>query len=117
VTLIRTGKAAPRNVRVCDLCGQFDDHPRHILEATFDPKMASPSPEILTRLGESVDLSTPEGAQAMASLFDPTVEYRHWDCCKAAGCPDGTCDKMLAAAPEDARHGDALVAHITKDMD
>ena len=37
---------------------------------------------------------------------------RHMDCCREAGCPDGTCDEVTAGA-EDLR-GDELVQHLTR---
>lgn len=49
--------------------------------------------------------------------YDPatgTQESLHLDCCAAKGCE--SCAEVLAAAPKDAQHGDALVAHLTKDM-
>ena len=41
---------------------------------------------------------------------DPNVA-RHFDCCRTAGCPDGSCD-VLTAGAEDLR-GDDLRAHLT----
>jgi Pyruvate/2-oxoacid:ferredoxin oxidoreductase delta subunit len=39
----------------------------------------------------------------------------HLDCCAGLGC--GVCSRVLAAAPADARHGDALVGHLTEGTD
>ena len=69
--------ADARPVRSCSLCGQQDDHPRHVIAA-------------------------PDGS----------VDDRHMDCCRSAGCPDGSCGEVTKGA-EDLR-GDDLVKHLTK---
>lgn len=68
--------ADERPVRPCDVCGQEDDHPRHVL-----------------------------------AMADGSTQTRHMDCCREAGCPDGSCDEVTAGA-EDLR-GDELVAFLT----
>lgn len=42
---------------------------------------------------------------------DGGTQMRHMDCCRAAGCPDGTCELVTAGAEE--LRGDALVQHLT----
>lgn len=47
-------------------------------------------------------------------VYDPENNgdtTRHMDCCAAAGCP--VCKEVLAGAPKDARHGQALIDHLT----
>lgn len=47
-------------------------------------------------------------------IYDPTNNgdsMRHLDCCAAAGCE--SCAAQLAAAPKTARHGQALIDHLT----
>lgn len=44
-------------------------------------------------------------------LADGGTQTRHFDCCRDAGCPDGTCSE-LTAGTEDLR-GDALLEHLT----
>jgi hypothetical protein len=68
--------------QICNGCGQWDKAPRHHHMAQ-DPVS-----------GSYVDRSM------------------HMDCCSAAGCPDGTCDRILAEAGD--KRNDALVQHVTK---
>lgn len=76
--------------RVCHACGKWDFHPRHVH-------------------------SDPLNGQDL---------YLHLDCCAGRGCPltghpelhDHSCGQMLAAAPEDARHGDQLVAWLVSEQ-
>ncbi len=44
-------------------------------------------------------------------LPDGTLQTRHFDCCRAAGCPDGTCDAWADSGAADLRGAD-LLAHI-----
>ena len=68
--------AGERPVRFCDICGQEDDHPRHVI-----------------------------------AQENGTVSMRHMDCCREAGCPDGSCQEVTAGA--ESLQGDELVAHLT----
>jgi hypothetical protein len=69
----------------CHECQTFDKHPRHNI--TF------------------VDPDT----GAMQEVL------RHMDCCAAAGCPDGSCDKILEEARKTGdHHGDKLIAFTRK---
>jgi hypothetical protein len=47
----------------------------------------------------------------VAANADGTTRSMHMDCCAHVGCPDGTCDRVLAEAG-DKRHA-ALVEHLT----
>jgi hypothetical protein len=58
----------PRAKSACDDCGVTDDLPRH--------HVMIGDPEAL-----------PDGLR---------VESRHFRCCADRGCPDGTCDQILA---------------------
>jgi hypothetical protein len=73
-----------RESRVCDVCGQVDDHPRHIIHVAA-------------------------GHPVTGAPMDLTVT-RHIDCCQGAGCPDGSCDVVLGHAG--AKRGPDLVAHL-----
>jgi hypothetical protein len=57
----------PRAESACDSCGAIDSEPRH--------HIAYPDP------------GSAEGGMAVIS--------RHFACCAADGCPDGSCDKIL----------------------
>lgn len=43
----------------------------------------------------------------------PVNQLRHMDCCREAGCPDGSCDQLVAAGAEDLR-GPALVEYLMR---
>jgi hypothetical protein len=68
-----------RPLRLCDVCGQLDDHPRHVQSARGTA--ALPSREFLESLGTDVP------ATAIAQLMNPNTTVRHLDCCAAEGCP------------------------------
>lgn len=98
-----------RPLRLCDLCGGLDDHPRHVIDGVT---IGKPSDETL----EMFDLS---GApvSAIEQLFSPTVRVRHIDCCAAAGCP--VCQVTEKAT--EGKRGDELiklvVAGATRDLE
>lgn len=46
---------------------------------------------------------------------DGGTQMRHFDCCREAGCPDGSCAELTAGV-EDLR-GDALLKHLTSRSD
>lgn len=102
--------AEVRPQRMCDVCGQVDDHPRHVF--ALAPGDGVTSPEIgakaLLAAGDDADLSQ----AILAQVMDTTTIMRHMDCCKEVGCPDGTCNIVTQGA-EDLK-GDALVAHLTE---
>jgi hypothetical protein len=99
-----------RLVRVCDLCGGVDDHPRHVIAGTIPKNIASgesglsaegpfpgPSDDIMAK----VIAAAPEAdrVRLLRDLMDTTSSDRHLDCCADAGCPDGTCDRQVSDAP------------------
>jgi hypothetical protein len=99
-----------RPMRVCDLCGGYDDHPRHVIVGTGAEQVPA---EVIRALASNVDVKTAEGAAALASLMDTKSQDRHMDCCRAAGCPTGDCD-MVTLGAEDKR-GAALLGHIMQE--
>ena len=66
-----------------------------------------------TRPVRSCDLCGVEDTDPrhVVALADGGTLIRHLDCCREAGCPDGSCDVVTAGA-EDLR-GAALVNHLT----
>lgn len=91
-------------VRGCDVCGQSDDHPRHIVvDSIVNPRDP----------GKFIDIGS----------------TRHMDCCAAAGCEhDGSCAIIMAHVAvhgvkskfvkgEERLRGDDLRAHIVKHGD
>jgi hypothetical protein len=73
--------------RPCDVCGQVDDHPRHIVH---------------------VEEKHPITGQDLSLM-------RHMDCCAQAGCPDGSCDVIVDHAK--GKQGEQLRAHVVKNGD
>jgi hypothetical protein len=59
---------SPRAQSACDSCGAVDDRPKHHV-AIFGPEGSSDAPRGVSR---------------------------HFTCCSAEGCPDGSCDQILA---------------------
>lgn len=100
-----------RSLRVCDLCGGVDDHPRHVLSGLPDV-YAPPAEEIIARV---LDQAPPEHrARLLRELIDTSSQDRHMDCCREAGCPAGTCAEQTAGV-EDLR-GAGLLAHLTREV-
>ena len=91
---------ADRPLRFCDVCGQLDDHPRHVIDGVTTGK---PSDEWLAGIDTN-------GApvQAIAQLVNPSTLVRHIDCCAAAGCP--VCQGTEALT--DGHRGDELLAAL-----
>jgi hypothetical protein len=54
-----------------------------------------------------MDLPDDVKAKIVVDIADTSTQYRHMDCCRAAGCPTGECN----ALPD--LKGEALLAHIT----
>lgn len=99
-----------RHLRVCDLCGGVDDHPRHVLAGGEAGVYEPPSEEIIARVVEQAPAD--ELPRLLRELIDTGSQDRHMDCCRAAGCPAGTCGPQTAGA-EDLRGGE-LLAHLTR---
>lgn len=103
-----------RLLRVCDLCGGVDDHPRHVVVGaggSADAVIPAPSEETIEAFLRTV--SKADRARLLRDLMDVSVSDRHMDCCREASCPDGSCDVQTAGA-EDQRGAD-LLAHLTRE--
>lgn len=99
-------EAPARPVRMCDGCGGVDDHPRHT--HGLGPEDPNPtSPEIaklaIENAGEHLEA-------IITQVRDVATQVKHMDCCRADGCPDGTCH-LVTAGVEDLRGYD-LVDHL-----
>jgi hypothetical protein len=85
-----------RPLRVCDLCGGVDDHPRHVIAG------ANPDgfPRVADGVVEQVLANAPEEyrGRLLRELLDTGSSDRHLDCCREAGCPDGSCDIVTRGA-------------------
>lgn len=103
-----------RAIRVCDLCGGVDDHPRHVIAGSVPGQSVvdEPSEEIVNRVLDNAPAEL--RARLLRDLMDTGSSDRHMDCCREAGCPDGSCDQVTAGA-EDLRGAD-LLAHLTKEQ-
>jgi hypothetical protein len=95
-----------RPIRVCDLCGGVDDHPRHVLSG--DGPYPTPDQTVvdLVLANAPVDLRS----FLIGQLLDTNASDRHMDCCRSAGCPTGSCGPQTAGAEE--LRGGALLAHL-----
>lgn len=95
-----------RPVRLCDACGGVDDHPRHVFahadgDGITDPQIATAA----IKAASADDLEA-----IVAQVQDSTTVMRHMDCCRDAGCPDGTCDVVTAGAEN--KTGVELTKHL-----
>lgn len=95
-----------RPLRVCDLCGGVDDHPRHVLSGgTAFPK---PGDDIVERVLANAPAA--ERGRLVNELLDTSASDRHMDCCRAAGCPTGDCSTQTAGAEQ--MRGGNLLEHL-----
>lgn len=88
--------------RLCDVCGGYDDAPRHVRAVD---EGGVPSQEFIDSLPDGVS------ARAIAEVLDPTSVVRHMDCCAENGC--GTCSDVVVASGG-AKDG-ALVEYLTSE--
>jgi hypothetical protein len=86
-----------RQLRVCDLCGGVDDHPRHRLAGTTEGLFPAPSDEAVSKILDAAPAA--ERGRLLRELHDTSSSDRHLDCCADAGCPTGTCGPQVADAP------------------
>lgn len=76
-------------LRVCDSCGVIDETPKHMhLEA---PGAVPVNVELVTAVGARTDLSDEDRTRIIADIVDTQQILKHFACCAADGCPDGTC--------------------------
>jgi len=81
-----------RPLRICDVCGGVDDHPRHLVAAALGEIPVNQANLAKVLADNSLDPDTK--AAIVADIVDTTTQYRHFDCCTNVGCPDGTCDRL-----------------------
>jgi hypothetical protein len=97
-------------VRVCDACGGVDDHPRHTFGGGDRGAFPHVRPEAVAAVLGNPDLSDDDKGRYVAELADLSTQALHYDCCRAHGCPKGTCD-VLSAGAETLR-GPVLRDHV-----
>lgn len=102
-----------RLLRVCDLCGGVDDHPRHIDAGLLRTDVYAPPTGEIVRAVQANSSSLPQADQdrLLADLLDTSSSDRHIDCCAAAGCPNGLCDVQVAAGAG-SKTGKAMVSYL-----
>src|ERR1044072_8354764 len=81
-----------RRWRVCDICGKIDQSPRHRI--AYAPGDAPPADQALIAAVFDSDLSSEIKAAAVQELTDTSIRSAHMDCCRDAGCFDGSCDEI-----------------------
>lgn len=105
-----------RPVRMCDVCGGVDDHPRHVVGYATPPEGQAGDGRSADEVA-SIAITNAQGLggdavqQIVGQIRDDTTTMRHMDCCREVGCPDGTCNQVTAGA-ENLRGSD-LVGHLT----
>lgn len=102
-----------RLARVCDLCGGVDDHPRHVIAGAVPGAFPRPDEAIVEKVVQAADPA--DLARLLGDLFDTGSSDRHLDCCREAGCPDGSCDVQTAGAEE--LRGADLLEHLMAKAD
>lgn len=98
-----------RPLRICDVCYGIDDHPRH---QVHHPVGAVPVDQgLVTAILSREDLDPDVRAALVADAVDTTTQLRHMDCCRTAGCYDGSCHAIAETGATELRGAD-LVAHL-----
>lgn len=103
-----------RVLKVCDVCGGVDDHPRHVIAGSTADVFEPVNPAIVAAVVANAAKVAPEEEcnRLIADLLDRSSQERHMDCCAKAGCPTGACPEVMHAAGS--RRGAALLNHIKK---
>lgn len=83
-----------RPMRLCDSCGQVDDHPRHVL-ATAEGESPT-SAEVQAKALQAARDNDELFAGILEQIKDTSTTVKHMDCCAADGC--AVCRDVLAAA-------------------
>ena len=98
-----------RPTRMCDTCGGVDTAPRHVIGLGPD----DPNPTAPDIAQAALKAAGTDNAGILAQVMDTSTQVKHMDCCRADGCPDGSCDEVTAGAEK--LRGTALLKHITKE--
>lgn len=96
-----------RPLRGCPLCGGVDDHPRHVIGKGVLPE-TRPVDEVVNRVISLVP--EVDRGRVLFELLGGRGQSRHIDCCREAGCPDGSCGVITAGAEH--LRGAALLDHL-----
>ena len=82
-----------RPLRICDVCGGIDDHPRHVVAFAAGDAPA-PNADALRAAVSHKGLTEDQRLAMVNDINDTTLQSRHMDCCRAAGCPTGDCNSL-----------------------
>ena len=96
-----------RPVRICESCGEVDDHPRHVYAQAAG---AAPTPSAVAEKALR-NARKEDWATILDQVRDDSVAYKHMDCCASDGCPDGSCNLVRRGAED--KKGNDLVKHLT----
>ena len=96
-----------RPLRVCDICGAVDDHPRHVIAGVIVGAFR-PTEDALRRV--LAEAPEDQRERLVFELADTTSSDRHLDCCRQVGCPDGSCGVMTSGAED--KRGSELLDHL-----
>jgi hypothetical protein len=96
--------------RMCDSCGQVDDHPRHVWHHGNGDGKSDVEVGVKALAAAGKDQVAYE--MVLRHLKDDYTFMKHMDCCRAEGCPDGSCNEVTKGA--ETKTGDALRRHIKK---
>lgn len=99
------GVEVPRPLRICEVCKQIDDYPRHVVGVPQDTVPVDAG--LVVEVSKRTDLTDDEKESIVAYLLDTTTDIRHMNCCATVGCPTGDCNKYAGIAD-----GAALLAAI-----
>lgn len=99
-----------RALRVCDLCGGVDDHPRHVLAgAAGGGGFPAPSQDVVNAVLDAAPQA--DRGRLLTELMDTATSDRHLDCCREAGCV--SCGERTRGVED--KRGKALLAHLMKE--
>ena len=86
-----------RILKVCDLCGGVDDHPRHIgaQGGPGDAVAPAPTEQIINKVLDAAPAA--DRARLLLSLQDTSSTEHHYDCGAQSGCQ--VCQAIAAGAP------------------
>lgn len=82
-----------RPLRLCDSCGQVDDHPRHVYGTQEGESPTSPE---VAEKALSAAKTAEDRSEILRQVMDTATTVKHMDCCAAEGCQ--ICAEVLRAS-------------------
>jgi hypothetical protein len=102
-----------RPLRVCDVCGTVDDHPR--VRHMLDPESVNVPTHLLKQVAQRTDIDPAVLDDALAELLDPVSACRHFDCCAGTGC--AICRATVDAAHAHGKTGASMLKALQNNAD